>query len=155
MIFLAWNQQSILCNNSSSIPLFGRPSNRSSTAWSVNMTRLVWWWRRERELEKAEKEFKRKGESEKATSAKRNQEHQSKLTFVRQFFPDVYTTPGTRTDRRKMTGCSEALFIHTHHSLGVGQNQLADTKNQQFRFRLCHCWLLVWYLEGTEIKGFG
>jgi hypothetical protein len=36
--------------------------------------------------------------------------------------------------------------------------QQPDT-NQQFRcwyrFRLCYCWLLVWYLVGTEIKDTG
>ena len=45
---------------------------------SVKMTGLVcWWMRQERELEKADKEYKRKEETEKATSAKRNQEHQT------------------------------------------------------------------------------
>ena len=38
----------------------GNPSNKSSTYWSVNMTSLVGWWRtHERELQKAEKEFKK------------------------------------------------------------------------------------------------
>ena len=71
------------------------------------MTGLVGSWRQqEKDLDKAEKEFKRNESLKKSETDKRKLDKDSKLTFVRHFFPDVNITPGGKCNLRKLTGCT-------------------------------------------------
>ena len=118
---------------------------------------LVGWWRRqEKELEKTEKEFRRKEKVENATTEKRNLEHQSKLTFVHPFFPYVWTKPGIGSDRSKMTGddvVEAELELWKQHSCIVLDADIAVNSPSKKSHTSIKDRILFWGNVGGDLAG--
>ena len=77
------------------------------------MVGLVGWWRRvELELSREEKNTRREETREVNTTNDRKLKEQSKLNFLRKFYPDCSTSPGGKTLKLIHTNNKSELLEH-------------------------------------------
>ena len=88
-------------------------AGKTAKPWWESMVGLVGWWRRvELELSREEKNTRREETREVNTTNDRKLKEQSKLNFLRKFYPDCSTSPGGKTLKLIHTNNKSELLEH-------------------------------------------